>query len=80
MTVQELIERLEECDEDCEVRLAFQPSWPLQFTIAGVAEYDPDEDDEDESRDDRPVVFICDSGQHPDDAAYAPRRVFDDCY
>ena len=36
MTVGELIERLESCDPDAEVLMAHQPSWPLQFTVAGV--------------------------------------------
>ena len=40
MTVNEMIERLQEVAGDgfgeCEVRLAFQPSWPLQFEIGGI--------------------------------------------
>jgi hypothetical protein len=41
MNVRELIEILEDADEDATVLLAHQPSWPLQFTVAGV--YDPAE-------------------------------------
>lgn len=38
MTISELIEKLEGFDEDLEVRIATQPSWPLQFRIAGVVD------------------------------------------
>lgn len=37
MTVNELIEMLEEMPEDAEVRLAIQPSWPFQHDIDTVA-------------------------------------------
>jgi hypothetical protein len=38
MTVRELIDLLEAQDaDDAEVRLAFQPSWPLQYHIGDVA-------------------------------------------
>ena len=37
MTVQELIEMLEDQPQDAEVRLAFQPSWPLEYRVSGVA-------------------------------------------
>jgi hypothetical protein len=36
MTVQELIDELEGCDDDAEVRLLAQPSWPFEYTIAAV--------------------------------------------
>lgn len=36
MTVGELIEHLEQYDEDMEVRLMTQPSWPLQCGVQGV--------------------------------------------
>jgi hypothetical protein len=38
MTVGELIEILEDFDENAEVRLAFQPSWPLQYDVGDVQE------------------------------------------
>jgi hypothetical protein len=38
MTVQELIDELEGCDDDAEVRLLAQPSWPFEYTIAAVVE------------------------------------------
>jgi hypothetical protein len=37
MNMQELIELLEDCDPEAEVRLAHQPGWPLAFELRGVA-------------------------------------------
>jgi hypothetical protein len=37
MTVQELIDELECCDPEAEVRFP-QPSWPFEYTIAAVVE------------------------------------------
>lgn len=36
MTVKELIEELEMHDEDAKVRIASQPSWPLEYTVGPV--------------------------------------------
>ena len=36
MTVQELIAELERWDGEAEVRFLAQPSWPFEYTIAGV--------------------------------------------
>jgi hypothetical protein len=33
VTVVELIEELEACDPDAEVRLAQQPAWPFEYAI-----------------------------------------------
>lgn len=84
MTVNEMIERLEEVAEDgygnCELRLAFQPRWALQFTIGGIATPDdasrgqgePDEEPDDAAS----VVYIVE-GEHPgDDSPYAPAWAF----
>jgi hypothetical protein len=38
MTVEELIIALESLPEDAEVRLAIQPSWPLEYAIGCVTE------------------------------------------
>ena len=38
MTVQELIDELQCCDGDAEVRFLAQPSWPFEYTIVAVAE------------------------------------------
>ena len=81
MTVNEMIERLQEVAEgglgECEMRLAFQPSWPLQFTVGGIAIPEADETDTDEAQDESaPVVYITE-GSHPDDSPYAPGWVFE---
>lgn len=89
MTVNELIQALQETAEDGfgdhEVRLAFQPNWPLQFTVGGVADpaaivetrgYQLDERDDDD--DDAPKAVYITEGQHPlDDSPYAPAGVFE---
>jgi len=49
MTVGELIGELEQFDEDAEVRLAMQPSWPFEYSIGQVvsgADAHDDPDDE----------------------------------
>ena len=38
MTVQELIDELERCDGEAEIRCLAQPSWPFEYTIAAVVE------------------------------------------
>jgi hypothetical protein len=38
MTVQELIDELEGCDPEAEVRFLAQPSWPFEYTIAAAVE------------------------------------------
>lgn len=85
MTVNELIERLQEVADDglgeATVRLAFQPSWGLQFNVGGISIPDDDgnEDEEnpgedaDEGAD--PVVFIFE-GSSPHDSPYAPGWAF----
>ncbi|MCZ2108976.1 MAG: hypothetical protein LC118_05325 [Dehalococcoidia bacterium] len=37
MTVAELIERLQECDPDAEVRIMSQENWPFENAISGIA-------------------------------------------
>ena len=39
-TVGELMEELEEYDENTEIRLAIQPSWPFEHTIGSIIEVD----------------------------------------
>jgi hypothetical protein len=36
ITVSDLIRNLEQYDEDAEVRVAFQPGWPLRATVCNV--------------------------------------------
>jgi hypothetical protein len=70
LTVQELIELLEDCNLEAEVRLAHQPGWPLAFQLHGVV---PDEDD-DATTD--AVVWLV-AGDHPDETPYAPTGLWD---
>ena len=89
MTVGLMRELLENFEDDVEVRLATQPSWPLAFRVAGIVdskdvnefadpdEYDPDNVDEEND----PGAEICwiVEGGHPNqpESPYAPRWVFD---
>ena len=57
MTVRDLMEILEMFDEDAEVKLAYQPSWPLCTAVASVKKKDG-------------VVYVCESGYGGND--YAP--------
>ena len=79
-TVNEMIERLQEVAEngssDCELRLTFQPSWPLQFTIGGIAEPEEPSSDEEPAYG-APVVYITEGGHPSDDSPYAPAWAFD---
>lgn len=97
MTLNELIHRLEiaaeEVGGDAEVRLAYQPTWPLQSHVAGVAtsrdlfdeqddewpEYDPDDLDHglDPADDAGPVYVWIVDAGQVYDTPYAPRAVFD---
>lgn len=38
MTVGELIERLESFEDDLEVSLAMQPSWPFEYSIGDIVD------------------------------------------
>lgn len=79
----ELIE--EGTPEDSEVRIATQPSWPLQFDITGVALRTEAEELEAESTGepyepdhDQPEVVYLTDGSHPyDDSPYAPRAAWE---
>ena len=87
MTVNEMIERLEEVAEhgfgQRELRLAFQfarPEWALQYTIGGIAVPDdksrgmgkPDEEADDAAS----AVYIVDGEYPDDDSPYAPPWAF----
>lgn len=84
MTVNELLERLREAADEgfgeCEIRLAFQPTWPLQFTVAGIAapndesraQGEPDEEPDDAAS----VVYVVEGGHPADDSPYAPAWAF----
>ena len=62
MTVRDLMEILEMFDPNAEVKLAYQPNWPLCTEAASAKQKDG-------------VVFICESGFGGND--YAPRCLFE---
>jgi hypothetical protein len=66
MTVAELLSILEDLDPETEVRLAIQPSWPMQHYVQGAYEV--------ELADGSPVCFIA-AGSQPWDAPYLPEGV-----
>lgn len=62
MKVRQLIELLEYYDDDCEVMLMTQESWPFENTIEGVTQRE-DFDDDDESSENLKDVFIVEGSQ-----------------
>ena len=83
MTIDELIQRLEEYRDDlggeAEVRLMTQQNWPFENEIVGLASgeeiNDPD-DAEDEDVDEDQVVFIVEGRQH----CYGSTRAWEVAY
>ncbi len=78
MTVRELIELLEDYDETMEVRIAHQPNYPLESSIAGVASAreaveaaDPEADEN--SVEIPNVVYIAEGRQ----LGYGDRRIWE---
>lgn len=85
MTIDELIERLEEyrltIGGDAEVRLMTQQNWPFENEIVGLASgeeiNDPDDEEvEDEDVDDDGVVFIVEGQQR----SYGSSRAWEVAY
>jgi len=58
MTVGELKEMIEGLDEDVEVRLAMQPSWPFEYSISSVELIDNNPEDSDEGELDAIVYLV----------------------
>ena len=83
MTIDELIERLEEYRDDlggeAEVRLMTQQNWPFENEIVGLASgeeiNDPDDDKNDDVDDDS-VVFIVEGQQR----CYGSTRAWEVAY
>ena len=83
MTLNELIERLEEyrdeLGEDAEVRLMTQQNWPFENTITGLAssaEINGADDDDDEDVEADAVVYIVDGQQ----IGYGSKRAWEAAY
>ena len=73
MTVQELIELLEEFEGDTQVRIAYQPSYPLRALVSNVTSAADDEDDPDSKE----IVWIATSDYVPSqENPYAPRAAW----
>lgn len=68
-TVAQLIAELEQYPEDAEVRLVYQPSWPLESKISGVIsrtdmlQYAEPEDDDDRSEGEVEIVYLTEGNQ-----------------
>ena len=74
MTVQELIDELEACDGDAEVRFLSQPSWPFEYTIATVVEATDQPDDLSGYRETpAPRILLVEGRQ----ACYGDKRLFE---
>ena len=84
MTLNELIERLEEyrdqLGEDTEVRLMTQQNWPFENTITGLVSgaeiNEGDDEEEDEDVDDDHVVYIVEGRQ----LGYGSKRAWEAAY
>lgn len=82
MTINELIERLEEYREDlggeAEVRLMTQANWPFEYTIAGLASGEEinDQAERDDAVDADQVVFIVEGQQR----CYGTHRAWEVAY
>lgn len=78
MTLSELIEQLtliaeQHEDHDPEVRIAYQPSWPLRASVANVRSITEDEEAQ------PPVVWLTASNAAPwDESPYAPKSAWDE--
>jgi len=70
MTKQDLLILLEEVDDDTEIRLMMQPSWPFEYSIAGVilASEITDEDD-------RPRGLVHDDDEEEEIGGYQPKEL-----
>jgi hypothetical protein len=69
MTVQELMDLLEDLDPEAEVRMAQQPSWPFEYSISDVMQPEPP------AEEDRPnVVYLVEGSQ----LGYLPGYVTED--
>lgn len=77
MTVEDLMEHLKLLPPGAQVRLALQPSWPLQALLAGVVYQTEEGDllpsDVEPSEDGEGVVFLVQSDNAPPEP-YAPRE------
>ena len=76
MRVHQLIELLSQMNPGDEVRIATQPTYPLQFTVANVVEGDAVVDEYGESALPEGIVYLA-TGDHPEDSPYASQRIWE---
>lgn len=79
MLISELIEQLQDklkWDGDAEVRVAYQPSYPLRAEISNVTFVEPDADDDDEPQE--KILWLAVDGVYSSESPYAPRRAWED--
>ena len=86
MTVQELIDALEQMDPDAEVQLATQPNYPLAYYLAGAVHSSDLEQSEEEMAEDNwqgrsdsedtPGVCWLAQGSHTEDPYGVPSGVW----
>lgn len=80
MTVEELKERLESLIEmgygDKEVKMAYQPNYPIEEEITSVMGFNGKRNPDDDEADREPVVYLIHNDNGND---YAPHRIFDYC-
>ena len=74
MTVRELIDELECCEGEAEVRFLAQPSWPFEYTIAAVVEANDQPDDLSGHRETPAERVLLVEGRQ---ACYGDKRAFD---
>lgn len=83
MRVNELRDALEDLDGDLEVRIGWQPSWPLRMRVAGVVTpqdlQDIREDEYDEEPDEAEsfVWLVGSEGVDYNEHPYAPRALWE---
>lgn len=63
MTVAELLEELAEMDPDAEVRLAVQPRWAFEYSIAAVVEVPAVENESVPGNERPPIVYLGEGAQ-----------------
>ena len=81
MNVEDLIGALEGCDPKAELRIAFQPSWPMRAKVASITDLTgPDAEDlggeESEGDEDGQYVWIAITDGVSDENPYAPKAAW----
>ncbi len=84
LTVADLIDALSDADPDAEIRIAYQPSWPIAASVSSVtsdAEARADDPDDEPRAGGRPepgVIWLACGALPYDESPYAPRGAWSD--